>query len=263
MQRTTKPDGAVPAEITLLKRFTTMTTRLTRNATSEPTIKANGEQALLFDMDGVILEGYGTDPDVHTRALHDAVVDLDLDLDLEAPLESLSALETHEYTETFAATCTELGLEPTEFYALREEYSAKRSIERIRNGARGLYDDVDVLDDLDRVSPVGLVSNNYDPTVSFVVEHFGLEAFSFVRGRDLGVEGFRRRKPEPYYIETALDALGLDNGIYVGDRETDLLAAQNAGLVPVLIRRSHNETLDPSIDRYLEIDSLEELLEYL
>ncbi|ARS91288.1 HAD family hydrolase [Natrarchaeobaculum aegyptiacum] len=236
-----------------------MTTRLTRNATSEPTIEPDGEQALLFDMDGVILEGYETDPEVHTRALHDAVVDLDL----EAPLESLSALETYEYTETFATTCQELGLEPTEFYALREEYSAKRSIERIGDGARGLYDDVGVLDELDRAYPVGLVSNNYDPTVSFVVDHFGLEAFSFVRGRDLGVEGFRRRKPEPYYIETALDALGLDNGIYVGDRETDLLAAQNAGLIPVLIRRPHNETLEPTVDSYLEIASLEELLEFL
>ncbi|AFZ73931.1 HAD family hydrolase [Natronobacterium gregoryi] len=234
-----------------------MTTRLTHNATIEP----DGKQALLFDMDGVILEGYGTDPDVHACAFRDAVDDLDFDP--EVPLESLPALETDEYTETFARTCQELGLDPAEFYALREEYSAKRSIDRIKRGARGLYDDVDVLDELDRSHPVGLVSNNYDPTVSFVVDHFDLEAFSFVRGRDLGVEGFRRRKPEPYYIETALDALGLDDGMYVGDRETDLLAAQNAGLVPVLIRRPHNETLEPSIDNHLEIESLEELLEHL
>ncbi|EMA44649.1 HAD family hydrolase [Halobiforma nitratireducens] len=243
-----------------------MTTRPTGKTTSEPTIESDGKQALLFDMDGVILEGDGTDPDVHARAFRDAVDDLDFDLDPEVPLESLFPLETDEYTETFARACQELGLEPAEFYALREEYSAKRSIDRIRDGTRGLYDDVDVLDvldELERGHPVGLVSNNYDPTVSFVVDHFDLEAFSFVRGRDLGVEGFRRRKPEPYYIEMALDALGLDSGIYVGDRETDLLAAQNAGLTPVLLRRPHNETLEPSVDGYLEIDSLEELLEHL
>ncbi|ADD05933.1 HAD superfamily hydrolase [Natrialba magadii ATCC 43099] len=236
-----------------------MTTRSTQKTTNEPTIEPDGEQALLFDMDGVILEGYGTDPDVHTRALHDAVVDLGL----EAPLESLSALETYEYTEAFQTTCEDLDLDPADFYALREEYSSKRATERIRDGARGLYTDVDALEELECTHSVGLVSNNYDPTVSFVVEYFGLEAFSFVRGRDLGVEGFRRRKPEPYYIETALEALGLDNGIYVGDRETDLLAAQNAGLVPVLIRRPHNEALEPSVDSYLEIDSIEELLELL
>ncbi|ELY94847.1 HAD-superfamily hydrolase [Natrialba chahannaoensis JCM 10990] len=240
-----------------------MTTRSTQKTTNEPTIEPDGEQALLFDMDGVILEGHGTDPEVHTRALHDAIVDRDLDLDLEAPLESLSALETYEYTEAFQTTCEDLGLDPAEFYALREKYSAKRATERIRDGARGLYTDVDVLEELECTHSVGLVSNNYDPTVSFVVEYFGLEAFSFVRGRDLGVEGFRRRKPEPYYIETALEALGLDSGIYVGDRETDLLAAQNAGLVPVLIRRPHNKALEPSVDSYLEINSLGELHDYI
>ncbi|MFC7138007.1 HAD family hydrolase [Halobaculum litoreum] len=44
---------------------------------------------------------------------------------------------------------------------------------------------------------LGLVSNNYDSVVRFVVEHHGLDAFDLVRGRAPGVRGFYRRKPDP------------------------------------------------------------------
>ncbi|WP_117362721.1 HAD family hydrolase [Natrarchaeobaculum sulfurireducens] len=234
-----------------------MTTRPT--TTTESIIDVAGDHAVLFDMDGVILRGYGTDPEVHSRALHDAVVDLELDVEYEA----LAALETYEYTDEFAETCIRLGIDPSEFYALREHYSAQRSIERIQAGKRELYPDVTALDTLVEQCPTALVSNNYDPTVSFVVDHFDLRTFSYVRGRDLGVEGFCRRKPDPYYLEEAIDTLEIDGGLYVGDRETDLIAAENAGLLPVLLRRSHNETLEPQFESYLEIESLQELLEYV
>ncbi len=241
-----------------------MTTIPTETPTIESITDHARTNAVLFDMDGVILEGYGTNPEVHARALRDAATDFELDIErLESAVESTGALENYEYTEAFASACDRLGLDATELYACREAYSAERSIDRIRSGKRSLYPDADIVTELAKRCPTALISNNYDPTVSFVVDHFGLEAFSFVRGRDLGVEGFRRRKPEPYYLNEAIDALDLEGGLYVGDRETDLLAASRAGLVPVLIRRPHNESLEPTIDSYLEIDSLTELLELI
>jgi N-acetyl-D-muramate 6-phosphate phosphatase len=237
-----------------------MTTNQTHTMTV-PTTESNGHRAVLFDMDGVILEGYGTDPRVHMHALEDAVADLDLDVDPTA--EPLAALDTYEYTDEFVAACELIGVDPVEFYALREKHSARRSIDRIRSGARGLYDDVDVLDDLAAERALALVSNNYDPTVSAVVDHFGFDAFSFVSGRDLGVDGFHRRKPEPYYLEHALRALGVADGVYVGDRKTDLVAAERAGLLPVFIRRAHNAELEPDHEAFVEIESLAEIPELL
>jgi hypothetical protein len=70
----------------------------------------------------------------------------------------------------------------------------------LRAGERRLSPDVDALDGVADGRPLGVVSNNYDPAVEFVVDHHGPDAFSFVRGRDPGVDGFRRRKPGPHYL---------------------------------------------------------------
>ena len=122
-----------------------------------------------------------------------------------------------------------------------------------------------MLSDLAGEYDLGLVSNNYDPLVSAVVEAFQLDAFAYTRGRDLGVDGYCRRKPDPHYLEEALDALERTHGIYVGDRETDIVAAERAGLEPVFIRRPENETasLDLDIETAHEIDSLEALPDVL
>ncbi|WP_321168215.1 HAD-IA family hydrolase [Halorubrum sp. JWXQ-INN 858] len=136
-------------------------------------------------------------------------------------------------------------------------------IERLAAGVRGLYDDVEALDRLADHATVGLVSNNYDPTVAFVVDHFRLDAFGFARGRDLGPEGFARRKPDPHYLNEALDALDATNGLYVGDRESDMRAAENAGLDGVFIRRDHNASLELDVEPVAEIRSLEDLLPFV
>lgn len=227
----------------------------------EPTSTASAttDRAILFDMDGVIVEGWGTDPSVHTRALEDALVSLDIDEELTRDDHIRTPLETYEYTDAFVTACETIGVDPGEFYAIREEFSAKRAIARLEAGERGLYSDVPALETLARETDLALVSNNYDPTVTFVVGHFDLEVFSFVRGRDVGLEGFERRKPDPYYLEEALGALDARDGLYVGDRETDLVAAESAGLEPVFIRREHNVNVEPALESYTEIGSLEEL----
>mgnify|MGYP005848589941 CR=1 FL=1 len=211
---------------------------------------------VLFDMDGVILEGWGSDSVIHSRALDDVLSDRGM----EVAAALRPALETYEYDDSFVAACEELGVDPDEFYADREERSATRSIERLAAGARGVYDDVDALGRLADEATVGLVSNNYDPTVEFVVDHFRLTEFEFVRGRDLGPEGSRRRKPDPHYLNEALDALDATDGIYVGDRETDVIAAERAGLDSALIRREHNASLEPAVEPTVEIESLRDLL---
>ncbi|MFC5135566.1 MULTISPECIES: HAD family hydrolase [Haloferacaceae] len=214
------------------------------------------DEVVLFDMDGVVLEGWGTESVVHARALDDVLDDRDMAVDdgLRRPLE------TYEYDDEFRAACERLDLDPAEFFRAREEHSAKRTVSRLAAGVRTLCPDVDALEAIAEQATLGLVSNNYDPTVEFVVDHFRLTEFGYVRGRDLGPDGFERRKPDPYYLNEALEELDASGGIYVGDRATDVIAAERAGLEGVFLRRDHNASLELDVEPAAEIGSLHELL---
>jgi HAD superfamily hydrolase (TIGR01549 family) len=192
---------------------------------------------------------------VYARALGDALDDFGLVVDDD----HWSALAGRDYDAGFEAACRALGIDPVGLFAVRESYSASRVVERIDAGVRDVYGDIDALAELADRHDLGLVSNNYHRVVATVVDRFGLDAFSFVRGRDTGVRGFERRKPDPYYLTRALDALGADRGLYVGDRETDLVAAERAGLDGAFVRRSHNADVRLSVDPAYEVDSLYEL----
>ena len=213
-------------------------------------------EAVLFDMDGVILEGRGTDPAVHRRALDDVLTDRGLTV----PDDHYDALGSDGYDEAFRAACASVGVDAPTLFHEREMRSATRGVARLAAGSRGLYPDVEAIDRLANHTSVGLVSNNYHPTVEFVVDHFRLSAFGVARGRDLGLDGYQRRKPNPHYLNEALDALGVSTGLYVGDRETDVLAAERAGLESVFIRRAHNAAVDLDVEPTVEIESLDALV---
>lgn len=210
---------------------------------------------LLFDMDGVVLEGHGTDPVVHDRALDDAIAEAGLEVDTE----SRSLLAGYEYDTDFVRGCNRLGIDPVEFYGRREHHSANRAIEWLESGDRTPYPDSTVIDELADDYALGLVSNNYHAVATFVVDRFGLDAFEYVRGREPGVGGFHRRKPDPHYLLAGRDALGGTDGIYVGDRATDVLAATRAGLDAVFVRRAHNSDVSLPHEPAAEIESLTEL----
>ena len=217
--------------------------------------RSDGYEVMLFDMDGVVLEGRGTDPAVRSRALDD-VLD---DRGLTVPAALREPLERAAYDDAFRAACAELGVAPEPLFRAREERSAKRAVERLAAGSRRLHRDVEVLDALADRATLGLVSNNYHPTVEFVVDHFRLDAFAVVRGRDPGPDGYRRRKPDPHYLNEALDALDATRGIYVGDRATDVIAAERAGIDSAFLWRDHNADRALDVEPTTEVESLHEL----
>jgi phosphoglycolate phosphatase-like HAD superfamily hydrolase len=207
---------------------------------------------LLFDMDGVLLEGRGTDAAVHDRALDDALAERGLDVDPE----TRSLLAGYEYDTDFVNGCERIDTDPVELFELRERHGARRIIDRLGSGVRTPYADVGAIDDLAERYTLGVVSNNYDEVVRFVTRHHGLDAFSYVRGRDPGLRGFRRRKPDPHYLREAVDALDAGTGVYVGDRRTDIEAATRAGLDAVFLRRGHNGGTTLPAEPVLDVDSL-------
>ena len=218
---------------------------------------ADDRVAILFDMDGVLLEGRSADPVVHSLALEGLLADRGLNVDDG----DRAALSEYEYTDAFVDACAAIDVDPVSFYTAREERSAAHIIDRIADGARGVYEDVDALNRLPGRAAVGVVSNNYHPAVTFVVERFGLDIFEFVRGRDFGPEGFSRRKPDPYYLNEALDALGTSGGLYVGDRETDVRAAERAGIDSVFLRREHNADVALDVAPTVEVDGLDAVVD--
>ena len=220
--------------------------------------RGTGRVAVLFDMDGVLLQGRGTDASVHKRALDEALAERGLTPDAETQ----SLLAGHEYDTDFVAGCHRLGVDPVAFYGLREQYSARLAIDRLAVGSRTLHD-VSVLADLAERNPVGVVSNNYQAVVRFVVDHHRLDAVDHVRGRATGVEGFYNRKPNPHYLLEAISELDADDGIYVGDRGIDVLAATRAGLDAAFVDRPHNADETLPVEPTLRVGSLTELADRL
>jgi HAD superfamily hydrolase (TIGR01549 family) len=215
---------------------------------------AAGERVVLFDMDGVLIEGRGTDGIVHELALDDALADRGLDPDPE----TRALLSGYEYDTDFALGCAQLSVDPVAFYDQREQYSVQHSIDRLDADSRTPYADVDALDDIASRYTVGLVSNNYDAVVEFVVDRHGFDAFDHHRGREPGVQGFYRRKPDPHYLLEAMEALDGSTGFYVGDRATDVRAAVRGGLDAVFIQRPHNNTDNLPVVPTIVADSLQD-----
>ena len=90
------------------------------------------------------------------------------------------------------------------------------------------YDGIlDALAELERRFPMAVVSNKPDTAVKQLCAQYfsGL----YARGESAGCP----RKPAPDMVYKAMDAVGVETCIYVGDSEVDVATARNAG-VPCL-----------------------------
>lgn len=211
------------------------------------------DQPVLFDMDGVILRGRATATSVYDRATDRALDALDAD----PSTAQREHLRTFEWPDV-AAACEELGVDSRAFWRLREEAATALTIERLRTGERTPHDALDVVREIAGSRPSALVSNNRHETAVFVAEYFDLP-FGAVCGRDPTPESFARRKPEPDFLRETLAVLGVEDGLYVGDRASDVTAARRAGLEGVYVRRSHNESEPVPEEAVATVSSLADL----
>ncbi|WP_058365622.1 HAD family hydrolase [Haloparvum sedimenti] len=218
--------------------------------------------AILFDMDGVLLVGAGTDPGVYRMAAHDALREVGVD----PPTVSDGHAETLEavhYSDEMATACDALDVDRDRWWAARERNASRRTNARVRSGARRRYDDVAALPDLASDRRLGLVSNNRHATAAFVADFCFPGVFEAVVGREPTVADYRRRKPEPTLIDRGLGTMEATAGLYVGDRETDVVAAERAGLDTAFVERPHNESSDLDADPTIMVESLYDLRDRL
>lgn len=212
-----------------------------------------GYDAVLFDHDGVLVE-------VTTQATHldgargafDAVGVDDPD---EADVEALSIGVT---PEQLYEVCERYSVDPTVFWYHRDQITANGQYEEMRDGVKTPYTDLDVLADLS--VPMGVVSSNQRATVAFSLAYFDMERhFETMEARDPTVDSLRRKKPNPHYVERALVDLDATDALFVGDSESDVLAAERAGIDAAFIRRPHRADADLSVTPEHEIDGLADL----
>jgi HAD superfamily hydrolase (TIGR01549 family) len=154
--------------------------------------------------------------------------------------------------------CAAYDLDVERFWAARERHDERSQFDAFETGARTRYGDVAAVTDLP--GPSGVVSNNHHTTVEFVLDFFDLaDAFDTVHGRPMTVESLDRKKPDPHYLEAALDHLGAESALYVGDSESDVLAAERAGLDSAFVRRDHNRDEVLATDPTYETTDLHEV----
>ncbi|WP_143114402.1 HAD family hydrolase [Halopenitus persicus] len=222
---------------------------------------------LLFDMDGVILSGRGTHPGVYRAAAHDALREVGVDVrtrtpDAEKPTDTselLEPLEAVRYSPTVDDACSRLGVDRDAWWRVRERHASRRTNARVRSGARPTYPDVDALAALSADRPLALVTNNRTATAEFVAAYCVPGRFDAVVGRQPTIESYRRRKPEPDFLKRGLTALGVESGYYVGDRETDVIAARRADLEAVVVDRPHVDLDAFAIEPDHVVDSLDRI----
>lgn len=160
--------------------------------------------------------------------------------------------------ENVVEHCEALGIDATEFWRLKDQYASERTHDRIRSGERGLYDDVHALEELAAETTIGLVTNNRHATGEFVADFLPVD-FAVVRGRQPTFDDYRRRKPDPTFLQDACEQLAVDDALYVGDSRKDVTAGNAAGLETAYLRRPHNRDVERPADATTVIESLTEL----
>ena len=214
----------------------------------------DGYDAIVFDNDGVIVEP--TDRAVLVDAVVTAFEAFDIDLD------RAFAEQTVADDAVPAEAVREHGVDPEPFWHHRELAASLAQQAHVRDGGKPVYDDVTALDDLG--VPLALVSNNQHATVEFLLAYHGLDdLFVSARGRAPTLAGAAERKPEPHLIKAALTELGTTDALYVGDSETDVVAAHRAGIDSAFLRRDHIEHVELSVDPTFEVTDMQQLLERL
>ena len=209
--------------------------------------------AILFDNDGVLV-----DPPAHAdqvAAIRDAFDELGIDAAADEHVTALTGGVTPDLLATLERT---YDVDREALWDARERHDERSQFEAFRAGRRDSYDDVTALADISQ--PCGVVSNNHHTTVEFILERFDFaDAFETYYGRPMTIESLSLKKPNTHYLDRALSDLGGGSALYIGDSESDVVAAERAGMYSVFVRREHSREASLSTDPTYEVETLHEV----
>jgi phosphoglycolate phosphatase-like HAD superfamily hydrolase len=205
-------------------------------------------EAVVFDNDGVLVEL----PSRETlqRAMERTFRSFDLRRPTREDMRALVAGNT----ERIQTLCQRNSIDTADFCRKMATRTIRAQQHEFESGLRSLYDDVTALWDFD--TPLGLVSDNQQEIVEYILRVFGLEdRFDTVYGCPFTPDGIQRMKPDPYYLNAALSDLGTRDALYVGDSACDVEAAANADIDSALLSRD-DESVECETEPTHEIESL-------
>ena len=209
--------------------------------------------AVLFDNDGVLTTM--TDRSLIRRSVERAFADVGVP---DPPDDHVEALTMGVTPGRLERVSDHYDFDPETLWQHRDRYATRAQQRAVEAGDKPLYDDFDEI--LDVSLPRGIVSSNQHPTVERILEYNDVtDHFETYYGREMSIEGLRRKKPATYYLDRAVEDVGADNPVYVGDSESDVVAAENAGMNSIFVRREHRWDHELSVEPSAEIESLTEL----
>ena len=167
---------------------------------------------ILFDLDGTLLD-----------TLEDLADSVNYALEQHGyPQRTLEEIRT--FVGNGAAMLIKLATSESEDYeqVLRTFQSYYKTHCQVKTGPyTGI---LDVLKEIRTEYPVAVVSNKPDPAVKILCADYFGDVFA------LGEHTGCTRKPAPDMLYKAMEHLGVDKAVYVGDSEVDVITAKNAGM---------------------------------
>ena len=214
-------------------------------------------RSVVFDMDGVILNSLVDHEDWKYEAVDEALKSEGVDPDSLSKEKKDSLLGDQGYAEC-VKTSKEVGVNPRKVWTEVAEKTTLAREKQLENGQFELYDGArDTIEELhERDIKMGIISNAPEMAVELTIEHFDLKPFFHFYAGVRNFEDLRARKPHPNHLEMAKAELKRDPYTYVGDHESDLLAARRADMSSVWIRRKDtqvNVKPDYTIDHIRDI----------
>lgn len=201
------------------------------------------ETALIWDLDGTLLDSYG----IIASSLQETLEEFQIQM----PLEEIRRLAKEGSVSAVVALAAEQSGRPTQ--DIKAQYSAI-------SGGRVL--DIPAMDHgkevLEQTAALGAVHFVYThrgSTTEPVLEHLGLRPF--FKEVVSSLSGFAR-KPSPDALLYLMERhhLNRDRVFYVGDRTVDMECARNAGVRGILYAPSEAGTADYVVRDLLEIPDL-------
>jgi len=197
---------------------------------------ARGYEAVVFDMDGTLVEytAHGARREAAVEAFTAVGID-----PTEAELRSVA----EGSTANARAVCETHGVDPAAFYDRFDPALAEHQHAAVADGGKPVYGDARrALEDLavGAELPAAVLSDNYQSVVDRVVESRFPDRFVAAHGVEPGLDGRRWRKPDTRNLRSALEAMDVParRALVVGDGTRDVAVAARAGVDSVFLRRA-------------------------
>jgi HAD superfamily hydrolase (TIGR01509 family) len=168
----------------------------------------------------------------------------------------------HVTPEDLQSVSDEYGVDATDLWRARDEAFSRHQVADMRDGRKPLYGDYDAVRELD--VPRGIVSTNQHRTIEEILDFHGIRGdFEAYYGREMEPASLHRKKPDSHYLDRALADLGVDPGrtLFVGDSDSDVEAAHNAGADSAFVWRDHRSEDDLASSPDYELETLHDLHE--